>query len=1775
MTLHPILALDQVIDEYRSYLQSEFRAKDPALNAALEAELDQPRFLAQEPFFQAHRPFRCGKAWAQLPLDPKLARVMEDRARQHGSPTPEFAFAHQSGAIDELLSPTPRPVVVATGTGSGKSEAFLLPVIQNALADATRFKQSGLTAILVYPMNALANDQKKRIDEYIAAAGFNGVIKAAQYDRSTSQQEREALRRNPPHILLTNYMMLEYLLVRPADRDGIFANHRCRFLVLDEVHTYRGALGANIALLVRRLQSHLAQARQDWQLTGPGVEQAQRFPTLTPVATSATIKSVNEESIGRAAAIRQRDEAVQAFFGKLTGVDPSTIQVFGEEIEDVTIPADAQYAPQPQTAVVHINDLEHVRQAICALAALDPGTPLAAAVTHCRLLWDLNHWLIKQPLSISQLVAKVRQEVPSRQAISVAQIHAEVKTALVAGAALPDGMIGALRLRAHRFVRGGWQFHRCLNPACGRLYPMGEEQCTACGYKTAPLHLCRNCGADYLQLAGTPETEPLHPFQRNVDQEEWMLYEPAKFDLTINNDAADDDEEEERPTRTRSQRQLTTPRQMKKRPVLAGSFDPHTLTFSTNRADYPLQVILAPARTRCLCCGGTAGSRNVISPLSIGTSAALKVMAEGLFGALADAHREGRHSTDKERLLIFCDSRQDAAHQARFIIFASRYDRMRRALVRLLEQHGPLSLQRTVELLGDWGEHHRDNPHLPEDPKRRISSQQREEIRAWEEAPLLDEIAITAGYRATLLNLGLVGITYEGLEEWVQERGRATATALGVSLDQLAYLCRCVLDEMRIRGALSRPMLRYHPQHTACPRFVEKAEWERSLPSPQGYPCTDDGDPLAYLPEEPPYGIRVHNAWRRTGVGGRPPRLANVISHLRERFACAKGSTTEAHVLAIFNLLQQGNYIDAYELFGYREKAKLLQVNEAIVILTLLNEADRQHCNVCGAPRAVAPAYAPCPLCHGAIVHWPAAAIEQHRSVQRIRLPFVVPLEAREHTAQVPNSARTKLEIDFKAPLSASKINLLACSPTLEMGIDVGGLDAVALRNIPPRPDNYAQRGGRAGRRTRVGLVLGYARSTPHDQYFYDKPTEMIAGEVPAPALALGNRDVLLRHINAIVFGAAQPGLAGKMVDYVSPQGELISEKIDELVVALEQQFGYAEQMANEAFGAEILAAAGLEPADLQAHLARLPDRVRDVFARTARQVIELRQAMERWYTQLQDRGASFHAGEMIARLLGMRTESQQGATDADDRSAGYPLRRFAEFGILPGYEFPTEPATLRLLGEANEDEPISVARVFGLGQFQPEAQVYARAQRWKVFGLDTSSPWNPRTDGPSWLYHVCRQCNLRFPATQPRCPRCADDNQSGVRPAYAYGGFVARRDEAPVLNEEERVAMRNLVRSYPQWDGDVIGRWQADTWSLRLSRQEEVRWLNEGLPPTKSDIDAGRPYLSLDANGFLLCGSCGAMLTPPEPVLKDGRGRRNAQANTPSKPSFGHYANCPQAHQEPKPLALVTAGRTEVLRLLRPLPAGVEAKEIQPWALSLGYALHTGICQHYMLDTGELEFVLEGPWPSHHNGQTIGQIALTFIDPSLGGAGYLPRIAAELHLAAQRALDHLDHPGCETACYRCLKSYTNQRYHDQLQWPLAIPDLEALAAASPIAQPLTRGDIADPTPWLEAYSAGVGSPLELKFLRLFEQHGFHPEKQVALVHESQRRPFTIADFAVPARRLAIYIDGASIHVGANLRRDRHIRQQLQTMEPPWQVVVLRATDLEDGAALVARLKGE
>lgn len=1753
MTLHPIAIVDQVLAEYRAYLATEFRASDERLRQALERALDEPRFLAQEPFFQAHRPFKDGSRWDALGLDAALAKGM---ARRAGQP---HAYLHQSTAIAHLLGAHPSPLVVTTGTGSGKTECFLLPVIQNAIADSSRFDRRGVTAILVYPMNALANDQEERIRLYLQESGHTHVS-VARYDRTTQQDERERMRKSPPHILLTNYMMLEYLLVRPADRDALFANHRCRFLVLDEVHTYRGALGSNIALLFRRLLAHLRNATQDWRADDRS--DPVRFPEPVPVATSATIKSVDETGRTREEIEKLRNEAVQGFFARLTGAEPASIRVIGEEVRDVSPPPEARWAAQPAAiAAPDFRDHEAVRRALCALAGAGEGLDLAAAARSAAILWKLGDLLARRPLSLTGLVARIRAEVPERRDADETAVRREVEAALVAGAALPDDVPGALRLRTHRFVRGGWRFHRCVDLACGRLYPMGEERC-GCGRATAPLYLCRSCGADTLRFAaeGEPEDAALRPNDAREARDEWLLYDWGRFGEAAN---AEED---------------VTDREMKGREVKQGSFDPASCSFSSDDGLYPVKAVLAPGRNRCLVCGAWAGAGSILTPVALGTSAAVRVLAEGLVESLAEQNRARDGHDGKERLLIFADSRQDAAHQARFITYAGRYDRMRRRLVEVLRHAGqPLGIDAAIRALMVLGVRHRDNRHTTsyDDPEYLPDAVQAR-AKAWEEALLLDDLAVGAGYRSTVLNLGLVGVRYDKLDAYVEKQGGALAQALGISTGQLLHLCRCLLDEMRRRGALSRPLLRYHPLSPSCPDEIKPfvTDWERRFQSPTGYACDDGGSPVRYRDTtEAPEGITLANPWRSPGKGGRDPSLQRQMKSLLKRFG---GIDPDAEqMLDVLGFLCDGPRLLAPAvLHGHKKTMTLLQVNADAVQLALLRPEERMRCSVCSVRMPWAAPGAPCPRCHSTLRPWPEAEIAQNRFVARIRKADLLPLHAGEHTAQITGEARIQLEEDFKAAPSKSPTNVLACSPTLEMGIDVGGLDAVVMRNVPPRPDNYAQRGGRAGRRSRVGVVLGYARSTPHDGYFFDRPEEMIAGEVPAPGLGLGSRDVVLRHLHAIAFGAADPGLSGRMADYVTLQGGLVPEKIDELLAAVTKRFEHAADLALEAWGPEVLEPAGLASKEaLLTALGELPGRIRNLFDRVRLQIVQLEETIKRWQELGRGDRVAVNAMELKRRLLGIRGERDTGG-EADDRTSGHPMRRFAEFGILPGYEFPSEPATVRLLGDAHEEEPVTVERRFGIAQYQPEARAHARGHRWQVIGLDLSSPWNPKTPEPGWLYTLCKPCKLRYGAQEHvQCPRCGSGEAIGNGlPAFEYGGFLARRDDAPVLDEEERFATANLVQMHPQRTGDVVARYALPMhWQLELRAREDVRWLNEWKPPTETEKAQGKPMLHDEGRGFYLCSGCGRVLRVPDPTGKK-KGRSKAKKGGADDP-YEHGPGCLLAGEPPRAQAIVARGQATTLRLRVPLPLDVSAKDYQEWGLSLGYALRIGLRHLYMLDGPEVEFVLEPSWPGAYEGRQLRHGALTLVDPAVGGSGFLDRAARELHLVARRALEHLEHEGCESACYRCLKSYNNQRFHEQLSWPRIAADLEELASQPPSSLAPELGDVHDPGPWLEAFDAGVGSPLELRFLRLFEEHGLAVEKQVPVAPADGEPPISTADFVVPGARVAIYVDGAAFHRGERLRRDRRIRERLRSGAVGWRVVELRAGDLSRGAAIVDEIR--
>src|SRR5699024_10956771 len=272
------------------YVTTAISLADPSVASALDAFLTDERsgiFLG--PYLRTRLPFAGGSdAAAARELVPSLPEWFEPYAHQAAAFSRLTTSPQAPGEQDEAGFRLPQPTIVTTGTGSGKTESFLYPVLDHA-ARAKKAETGGIKALILYPMNALANDQAGRLAKLLTENPAYRGLTAALYTGEASHEpstivtadslitDREMIRGSAPDVLLTNYKMLDQLLLRRADRPLWEASAASlRYLVLDEFHTYDGAQGTDVGMLLRRLRLVLDQI-------------APRRVHLTPVATSATL----------------------------------------------------------------------------------------------------------------------------------------------------------------------------------------------------------------------------------------------------------------------------------------------------------------------------------------------------------------------------------------------------------------------------------------------------------------------------------------------------------------------------------------------------------------------------------------------------------------------------------------------------------------------------------------------------------------------------------------------------------------------------------------------------------------------------------------------------------------------------------------------------------------------------------------------------------------------------------------------------------------------------------------------------------------------------------------------------------------------------------------------------------------------------------------------------------------------------------------------------------------------------------------------------------------------------------------------------------------------------------------------------------------------------------------------------------------------------------------------------------------------------------------------
>lgn len=1123
MSFNPIALGEQVVEQFHRYLMTYFPLADPRLEeqvkAALQVGPTGQRWLINGPYIQLNRPFQDGPRLADFvaehDLHPALPGIFSHLDTLH---------MHQALAVEALQRG--RNLIVATGTGSGKTEAFLLPIVNHCLRLRDAGAPPGLVALLIYPMNALVNDQLKRLRLLLAGTGipfgrYTGETPRTRVDNvpqlgqmraftageleayRTGQElplpweerfSREEIRESPPRILLTNYSQLEYLLLRHEDMD-LFEGAPLRYLVMDEVHTYTGALGAEVACLLRRLR----------YLTGKQPEE------VLCIGTSATVQDPSERVNGAA--------AVRNFGHRLFGVPEESIEVVEEQYQALRpAPPDA-YVPcapdnpqelleevlaacrevQLEDEVAHLPDMVvRVAERLCGRAA-PPGGDNRVRLFDLLAANELVRHLERAhntPRLLEDTLQGLRQ-MGARAEAAREDLIAELLAYLTLGALAERDDEPLLRPKLHYFVQGypgiAVSFEP-QDPRVGEVSALGpkvhfarEAGNSDLGLRL-PLLLCRGCGQHYFRVIvaqavaadDNGRAAQYWPVRVLDERQEWEKEEDVWY-LTDRLVAEDEEEQPEhqtyfmcrycgalhqrQPSRCLNERCQRTGAMVE---VLGFKGEPQTC-----------QACGAPNWTAARTISGTRSA--VVQDVMI--------LAQSLLSAMPEP--------SMRKLLVFADNRQDAAFQAGWMQARSRRVWLRHLLYKLLEEDPGRrwGIEGLVSELHQKAQEQR----ILDDSKFDDKNQQ-DHIRWF----LMQEFASLRERRGSLETLGLAAIEYQGLDQEADPQFfDRWAEVFGLSRLELLDAVRLLLDYYRRRGILSDGLL----AHWWGYRDPEVRRGIIEVP--------DHWAPAALNLRKPGHGQIVKGVLSDNGRSGAQLLLGKAVrAHAEQRDQFLEElwdwlTAPQRELLKSVKLTKPGHR--GKELLAHL--GATWQINEDK--LRVRHAAQRHVCSVCRRAQAVALPGGKCPEygCGGATVLGPPDP-EHFAVVQYTRLPFV-PLRAREHTAQI--SAENRREIEHRFQEEDGDINCIVCSPTLELGVDIGKLEMVVLRNIPPTPANYAQRAGRAGRKHRIALVFAYCGHSHHDRYFFDRPAEIISGAVRVPGFSLQNRPLIRKHVHSAI----------------------------------------------------------------------------------------------------------------------------------------------------------------------------------------------------------------------------------------------------------------------------------------------------------------------------------------------------------------------------------------------------------------------------------------------------------------------------------------------------------------------------------------------------------------------------------------------------------------------------------------------------------------------------------
>ncbi|MEW6285398.1 MAG: DEAD/DEAH box helicase [Chloroflexota bacterium] len=1680
-----------VLREYRDFVRSFLLIADRRIQEYVDRVLDEEARLWPPFLLQVSPSYQRGPSVDDLAqrgvLHPETARVFRNARGE-----PFRLYRHQEQAIEKARRGG--SYVVTSGTGSGKSLAYFIPIVESILRQPAANKT---VALIVYPMNALVNSQLQALETlkagYEARSGRPFPVTFAKYTGETQTEARNALHQNPPNIILTNYMMAELMLVRPDDQRFLdAAGGGLRFLVFDELHTYRGRQGADVAMLIRRLKERAAA------------------PGLIHVGTSATMVAERD------AAPIQRRQVVADFAARFFGHPFTEADV----IEETLVPFTQGGFPAPDELRTALTPLSQNGRG----AEGEGGFPLTSSLSSLLSLLDyrthpLSRWLEhtfgiapepeggykrQTPLTLPDAAAQLAEQT----GLDPQTCEQSLRAWLTLGGQIQreDG-VPAFAFKLHQFIGQGRALYATPEPAERREFSHEGQVQADEGRIFLPVKFCRQCGQEYYHVLQSEERFLPHPV--DIFEEIDEAYQPGYLMLApAENDWNEDYLPEEwREANGRVKRDV---RERVPRPVWVC---PDGM-FSASPQPNAVKMWLQPEPFGlCLNCGEFYTRREdefrkLAALSSEARSSATTVLAVSL---LRQAARAG---AARDKLLTFTDNRQDASLQAGHFNDFIHLAVLRSALISALREQGELTpdrvAQETVAAL-QRGFSVREIARTSElDP----ASQAAREV--WQTFTELTEYRLyedlRRGWRViqpNLEELGLLRIEYRGLEALcAQEENWTFHPALAALAPQERQrLIRPLLDQFRRKLALNARVLQEQAQsqlRRRCDQYLNEF-WGLD-------PASDE--------------LRPANCFVLKGQSSRPSGdfSLGVKSALGRYLRRQLGLTSEEYRpvmetlldrLVRHGLLARLDPIDDHQRFQLDAACLRWQAGDGT-----LPPLDPIYTR-----RAAAETYA-----------------ERSRPVNAFFQRFyreaaaeLAGLEAREHTAQVVAAGeRERRERRFrweerdtrKEVELGRRLPYLVCSPTMELGIDIADLDMVHLRNVPPTPANYVQRSGRAGRQGQAGLIFTYCGAlNPHDQYYFRNRKEMVAGNVRAPKLDLASESLLRVHLHALWLGEIRLPLRQSIEEVIDTAQDSLPLRPEvqaaiRLNDSTRQRLRDRMRRALQADEALLRSARWYSDAWLDRVLEEAPqafdrafDRWRELYRAATRQLLEAQSALLRARRAEDQQNANRLQQEAIRqRNLLLQIETSREESDF------YPYRYLASEGFLPGYNFPALPVRAWL--PRGEGEFIPRARFLALREFAPGNFLYHEGSRWEIVGFQ-SPPGG--LDERRRQLRLCHTCGAFCEPALDLCPSCNtrfNAENSLIAALLDMPNVRTRRRERITSNEEERRRRGYHIETFYQF-APASALLNADI--LSSSSSSPLFHLAYASSATLLRINHGSRIAR--TAGFQVDFESGDILT-------------DSENSTP-----------PRRPQRIETVRLKVED-TQNLLLLR--PSDPRLFENRVFETTLRVALQRGLEQVYQLEENELAAESIGRDEQrailfYETSEGGSGVLRRLVEE--------PNAFAEVARAAlERA--HYDVNGqdqktdCIAACYECLLSYSNQLeafFIDRRAVRQTLLDL----AQSRVLPRIAGRAYAEHLAWLRSLT-DARSELERRFLEALAAGGYRlPDDAQRAISEVN----CVADFFYEPN-ICVFCDGSVHDEPEQRRKDESIRAELRARG--YEVVVIR-----------------